>query len=209
MFSGHERWYWVMLDPTPADESLEAAADANAWWNSSQWSSRQLFKDLVLNYSPDRRDRAVEMVWEAVSESSAAIYRRLTADGIEGARARLIATIVFAAGVMGFVLIGRRLTRRWTQRRRAAAAKSQAIAFYQRMLAMLARGNCVPTTSQTSQEFALASAPKLPDANAASLVNRVTAFYYRVRFGEVPLSPEESKQINDELTLLAARLADN
>jgi hypothetical protein len=207
MFMGPTTWHWVVLDPTPTDESLEAAAEANIWWNSSQWAGGRLFRDLILNFSPERRDQAVQAVWEAATAIGAAAERRLTARGPEGVRARLELGSSIAVVLVGVGLLVRRRVRRRAATHRAAGAMAAATAFYRRLLAALARRGWKPADSDTPLEFAVAVAPKLPDTDAVALVNRITALYYRVRFGAEALGADEQTQIDDGLARLAARLA--
>ena len=206
-FMGRDTWHWVTLDPTPADESREAAADANIWWNSTQWTTGRLFTDLILNYSPERRDETIQLVWEAVTDVWSAFQRRVTAPGAEGFWARLALGSGLTIVSLPIILLARRRVRRGALLRHRSA--DAATAFYRRLLGALARRGWNPAPSDTPLEFAAAVAPRLPDADAVALVDRVTALFYRVRFGAVPLAPDETRQIDDGLTRLAARLAAN
>ena len=106
-------------------------------------------------------------------------------------------------------LVLRRLVPR---RRKAGARLAEVEAFYARLLALLARHLAVrPQVTQTPREFGarvrqlLQSRPN--GAALADLPGQVIELFYRVRFGGQPLSPPESRSMNEALDLLARQLS--
>ena len=132
---GRESWRSLTLDPTPLDESIEAVADV-PWWNSSSWDIEQLFKDLVLNYSPERRDAVVEQLQDAAAAGWTAFCRQVTAAGPAGARLR--AGLLLAAG--SFMAVAIALIRWRRARRRQQLPPARSVIAYQRRLLAILRG---------------------------------------------------------------------
>src|SRR5260221_11868460 len=114
------KWRSLALDPSPLDESIEAAQEAGAWWNSGNWNIGLIFKDLFINYSTERRDRFMEQLGETASAACKALCRNATAPGPVGLRFRT--ALFLPAGLFGLsiaALVKWRLARR---RRRPQAA---------------------------------------------------------------------------------------
>jgi len=207
MHGGRLTWHWVTLDPTPGDESREAAAEANIWWNSSVWTSGRLFRDLILDYTPERRDYALQLLWEATTEVWSAFKRRLNGPGAEGLWAWLAAGGGLATLAVATLLWVRRRVRRSAAVRQSSL--DSATAFYRRFLTTLARHGWKPAPGQTPLEFAATVSPKLREMDAVAFADRVTTLYYRVRFGDVPLAPDEIREVNDGLSRLTGCIAGN
>ena len=86
------------------------------------------------------------------------------------------------------------------------------IEFYERFTRLLAREGLTRAASQTPGEFADEASRCLADRLAAAelqgIPNNVAALFYRVRFGQSPLSPNETTRLKTLLSRLEAALAD-
>jgi hypothetical protein len=209
---GRQSWHWLALDPTPLTDSIEASQEANnRWWNNSSLNGKQLFKDLILNYSPDRRDRAGQLFWDAAQGAVNSLEKALTDDGPAGTRARTAATLTLLVFGLSFFLAVRWLVRRIVGKRRRAIPLPAVTAFHRRLLAILAGQGWKPAPAQTPEEFALTVAPVLSPRpggrDLADFVCWTTRLFYRVRFGDRPLSRDETDRVESGLTHLAQSLA--
>jgi hypothetical protein len=79
------------------------------------------------------------------------------------------------------------------------------------MLSILARKGWKPAPAQTSREFAEFVVQHVQTRNGgadvAEVVRQTSTLFERVRYGDVPLTEEESARVNSRLELLASRLA--
>ena len=208
MFSGEETWHWLTVDPTPAEAEVQANAAGNRWWNATfDW--RKLFSNLIVNYNADNRDELVSDIWAHLKDGARSLYAVLTASTAEGLRARIAATLV---GLIGVAMIA--LLIQWRQRRRGrsrAARPAPGIDFHRRLLSILARRGFKPVTGQTPREFARSIAKILDERPQGGEINQVvrsaSELFYRVRFGQVALSPEERHQVSSRLDWLSEALS--
>lgn len=208
--SGEQTWHWLTLDPTPSQEALAASSSAsNRWWTSSRWSSDNLFRSLILNFSPANRDQAGQQLLEAFEKTWINFRDQLLADTPGGMRMRTGLVLSLASMLLTGALIVQLIRfRRW---RKDFAQWRKDVAFHRRMLAILARHGWLPSSNQTSREFVAGISPSLQKAAKgdalSGIVTNISNLYYRVRFGSAPLSSAENATVRAELDFLASQLA--
>lgn len=98
--------------------------------------------------------------------------------------------------------------RRTGQAQAGLRAQRQVVAFYQELEDLLAKLGIQRAKEQTQREFAASAGQRLallgPDqASLTSLPSQVVDAFYRVRFGELPLTPEQASAIQASLHSLA------
>jgi len=204
-----ETYHWLTLDPTPSAEAQAASAEAaGRWWTASQWDRNNLFKSLILNFTPANRDQAGSQLWEALQTIWTRFHDQLLADSAEGLRMRTGLLLGLASLLLTVVLAVRIAQYRFW--RRGPAWRSE-IMFHRRMLEILARKGWSPTSDQTPREFTKAVAASLNTHADGPALGRTVAhlaqLYYRVRFGKAPLCQDEQRKVTSELDYLAAKLA--
>jgi hypothetical protein len=208
MFVGDLSWHWLVLDPTPAEAVAQAEAVSSRWW-SSGFNLQQLLNDLIINYDSENRDELAFELWQRTKAAAKSLFVLLSSASDEGLRARIVASLVLLTlSAMGF------LVRQLIRRRRASFARELAqrgIDFHVRLLRLLAQRGLTPSTGQTSREFAHSVAPHLEqrqDGHELNQVVRTTSeLYYRVRFGQLALNPDERRQLKTRLDWLEEALA--
>jgi transglutaminase-like putative cysteine protease len=205
-----DRFHWLSLDPTPGTAAAEANTVANRFYGVDL-DLRRMYRNLIINYTPENRDDFFRDLWQAAKAISAAIYRAVTAGGAYGMRARIAASLTFFVLATLFVLTVRWVRRRLLRLGLWRAAPFPGTAFYQKTLAVLARRGLRPAASQTPREFAESVALSLTGGESApgDAVRRIADLYYRVRYGGRPLSPAETSDVNAQIARLAAALAAN
>lgn len=201
------RWRWLTLDPTPQTEDVGGEEFSfGQWWEFTRQQFGTLFKNFVIEYDADQQERAKY----AVTRGGWAVHPRLKQvvlgpGGDDWGRASLIGV----AG-LGAVLVGWRAVRRW--RRPAPATADAGTAFYDRLVATLRRAFGVgPAAAETPGEFAASAGARLgADAatrEVADLPAEAAGLYYRVRFGDRPLTAAERQAVDGRLDRLDQALA--
>ncbi len=204
---------WRTLDPTPSDESTDADAQLT-WWGGAQALGAALFRDFILGFNSEQRHKA----WQALRNSSVESWNALWTELREGQiSVRSALLVVTTVGILvGLTFLVRRSRRR--QRSRQAAAlpggpmePRTTVDFYDELLQLLGRAGFRPTLSQTAAEFAQ-SVWRLWTNDAslrevARIPMELTSLYYRVRFGDHPLSTAELENIAQSLTHLRHTLS--
>ncbi len=204
---------WVTFDPSPRT-AFEAQAFAPSGWLLKYFDAlRMRWNRYVIDYSlADQAAlavglryqsfalrRSVSQAWDhwtfRVSRLLRAIWRDYGS----------LATVLLALAVAAIVLLRRRgslpdFAAAWPFGTRR---QQQTVAFYERALRLLARQGHPRPPSTTAREFALrfADRPQLREP-----VAELTALYERVRFGEAPLAPDDSRRASALLRQLAAAL---
>jgi transglutaminase-like putative cysteine protease len=204
--AGNITHHLLTLDPTPFWDSVEATQDASRrWWNSSDWRRDKLFKDLILNYSPEQRAKTTERLWEALGLTWDMMQEKIEAKTVEVIELFMIVSVVGMIGVVGVLILWQR------HRRNLILAAEQHTAFHKRLLALLAGHGWRPAPGQTLREFAISLRGKLPERmNSTDLawrIEHITNLFYRVRFGQQPLDTTETRSVQSDLDHLAAALA--
>jgi transglutaminase-like putative cysteine protease len=189
---------WLALDPTPTGEAGgPPLLSVSRWWVKGQEAWKSFWKDFVVEYNADRQ----EEMWSDVVSSLEPAGRWRQPAAVAGG-------LLAAAAV----LLALRLVRRLCQvrRRRGPTAGVSPVAFYRRLLAILARRRRLrPRPSQTPREFAAEASRALAGAAAglASLPVEVAELLYRVRYGGVALTEAEGRDVERRLGELDAALA--
>ncbi len=195
-----EAWFpksgWVRFDPTPTSFSktkspvmilLAQAFDILRW----QWNRYIISYDLsdqmrVMTEVKERGHRFQENLY-----SSWSAFTKRFSGMIENNTLRL-GILVFGGMIllaMGLFLIRYPRLHRWRQRR---TLSKSAVLFYQQMLHLLASHHFVKPVGQTGMEFCTG----LSKGEVASAALTLTTLYYKVRFGSIPLTQEESNQVD-------------
>jgi len=118
------------------------------------------------------------------------------------------AVLLSLVGIVGFARIaGRKLSKWLTSRSRRRSQRNRRIVdFYERFAKLMQTRGLKREPTQTPQEFAdhIATA-HLPEMSARDLANipqQISQFFYRVRFGDENLSPDELHQLEASLLKL-------
>ncbi len=206
---------WITADPTPTIG--ESAPDP--WWHSIgrvMDSVRLRWDRLIVQYSVSDQLAVVQGIRES-SESfrakislsfagwlnplSNAMTRlgRLVQQSNRGQLITLLALVTL--GGTFFVLVIRQMTR--SRRGNSAelpAGQREAIQLYKRMVDLLSTHGLTKPTSTAPIEFAQRVRRQRHDVGL--LVETLTQFYCRVRFGKIPLTPEELARADQLLAQL-------
>lgn len=206
---------WVTFDPSP-----RAAFEAQAFAVSGRVlqyfdSLRMRWNRYVIDYSLSDQAalavglrarsyafrRSVSQAWDHWTFQAASRVRRLWRD--HGVLAAAILALLAAAGLLlrrGGALPDLAGWPAGLGRRR------RTVAFYEQALTLLARRGHPRAPDVTAREFVARFADR-PQLQAS--VAELTALYERVRFGEEPLGPPETRRTADLLARLAAALREN
>jgi transglutaminase-like putative cysteine protease len=196
--AGQARLHWLALDPTPSEEAASRPMLSLArWWGDGWTVSRKLWEDLVVDYGSDEQEEVWSEVVGGLSTSRVG--------GLLGAWPWLVGGGVLAAAlVCGWLLLRAR------RRRPTPTGPLSSVPFYRRLLAILARRRLRPKLSQTPREFADAVRPTLTGSKAtqalAALPAQLADLFYRVRYGDRPLSDEEERAVGHRLDELESGL---
>lgn len=199
------KWRWLTLDPTPMTEDVQASDFSwQQWWSSTQSGLAEFFKSFIVEYDQTQQDRTrIALLFGDWSAIPAILSRWLLGeDGNDWMRACLIGLAFLALG-----LLVAKLVRMWRSPR--ASSEHSTVPFYQRMLEICAGTlKMAPRVGQTPVEFATAAGLALradsSTSGLADLPSKITALYYRVRFGNRPLEAREQSEIDADLNRLAA-----
>jgi protein-glutamine gamma-glutamyltransferase len=189
------RFDWLTLDPTPADDApVQSRFSLAKWWEESRRTLVGLWQVLVLDYNAEQQYEASQFLL------------RLLRGLWKGPALWLLAFL--GAGLL--LWQGPRLLRMARHRRERVAGKRKiVVAFYARLLGLLEKHfQLRPQPTQTPREFAVHARQTLlshsATASLADLPGRVAGLFYRVRFGDRPLSESEARDLANQLDRLAA-----
>ncbi len=191
---------WVTFDPSPR-ASFEAQAFGATGWAGKYFDTlRMRWNRYIIDYSAGdqallalhlRRQsmtvrQSVGQAWDAWSFQVRRAVRRLWQRHgytIAVLLALLAGSLVFLRRPSGGGIVAG-----WLHR---VGARRTPVAFYERMIRLLARRGCRPPTTATAREFAssLAERPHL-----YAPVAELTGLYERVRFGGESLGPEDQRR---------------
>jgi hypothetical protein len=191
---------WLTLDPTPAGELAAAAAvmKHSAWADALEFT-QFLWEFFILDYSGEEpRSRLMVKL---------ASLGLLPSSGVRLWRPMYL--VVIGAAVLA--LAG--LLWLWKRHRReqpARGVRRTLVAFYDKLLKLLARAALRPRPAQTPQEFATRAAGVLGQqpktAGVADVPGEIVAAFYGVRYGDEPLEPEDEAAIHRKLQQLQQAL---
>ncbi len=203
---------WVTFDPSPRAAFEEQTFGASGWTGKYLDALRMRWHRYVIDYNVGdqallamnlRRQslifrQTVGQAWESWAlQVSQAVRRQWRQHGVlVGA---LLALLV-ASVVLFRRSPGGRIGAAWLFRARTRRCP---VAFYERMIRLLARRGCPRSPAVTAREFtsALADRPQL-----SAPVAELTALYERVRFGGEPLTPADQRRAATLLHQLATAL---
>lgn len=216
---------WVTFDPTPAagKNLSEQAAAGNfvaAQFNKYLEALNVFWLQYVVAYDNQEQRNLARAVRESLSgnQTRAAHFWQIwqaqikdwweNLSGARGAAASwqtigktVLGIFIFAGTVILLWLVGRRVAWRqlWQSLRfNRTNEVNRVVEFYERMLTALAKKGLRRAPAQTPLEFALTV--------GAGEALQITEAYNRVRFGDVNLSGEESKEIESWLQNLENNL---
>ena len=202
---------WLTLDPTPAVGSHAGTGFSwERWWLDSRAKLRDLWKELILDYNLQRQ---AQTMWALVDflrlgEGWDAAWRWLRA-GPLSAEFWITRGGWLAAAVL--VFLGGFVWRRRRGLRGASSPAVIAVPFYRSWLDTVARRfHLRPSPPQTAREFGETVGRTLEEvpqaAPYARLPRDMADYYYRVRYGEEPLTPDQDVAIEERLKEVEAAL---
>jgi transglutaminase-like putative cysteine protease len=200
---GRKHQFWLALDPTPFAEAPPAPSFSLAkWWENCTNFTSEFWRLFVSEYGTEEQSALASELWSKVSSSgpSPSVTRVFPV----WVRILLLTVVV----VLGAYL----LVRRWRRRTARFSEATPTVAFYARLLDLLAQhARLSPVPGQTPREFGVAASKVLCSSEATAalsdLPGLVATLFYRVRFGAKPLAEEERSAIDQRLDDLAVALA--
>ena len=215
---------WITLDPTPAardtmvqSQELEAttlwARMREKWQTAWSTSIRMNQGDqFALVYAPVQD--AGWSVWSTAREmftgrGLAAVRQFVTSPQEWFSWRGGLAAFVLLSALAAAVIIGKRLSTRWSSDVRAHAStveRRPVPAFYEQLLKLLRLRGLIRTVTQTPREFAAGvgqSGSRPLSSSSCELTSELTERFYAVRYGDQPLSAAEEADIEKELGRLA------
>ena len=219
---------WTILDATPGTaraEGVEAATSKLSLIARLRNSVSNVWSDYVLNvdlrqqqssfYGPIREAIASLGEFLRTGGGSIATWFSNMAKFFRNPREWISITGGVVAAVLLLVLSGlvygtRRFITWWQHRGSEAelreARRQRAVEFYQRFQAILKSVGLERTASQTQAEFVQSARQSLahlsPVADLGAVSERLTRLFYRVRFGDELLTPEELTHAESDLEQL-------
>lgn len=196
---GSPRWDWLSLDATPVEPAAPASGSSpltNLWDEAGRFCL-QWWRELIVEYNGDEQAD----LWDTMMSVSTLTFVLNC----------LLAAAVCVAGILVWrflprLSLPRNLFRSWLPRNRPGDFSGAGI--YPRLVAILTRYvSLQPRFDQTPREYGaeaqaiLQTRPAL--AVLADLPKRVVELFYRVRYGNQPLSQGERQRMEGELNRLA------
>jgi hypothetical protein len=219
---GHyaSRWKhggWLRLDPTPASRDSSMVATLTMRWTDWSLAVQTFWNEYVLNMNSEKQRSGIYeplsqaghfivhqvfdfAFWQEFASNVVQYYRSFFSDGPR--RERRLGDGLYL--IPPFVILGLlglacwRLTSMLLSTRRRVAEelrRNMTIEFYLRMERMLATIGLIRSASLTPLEFARHS-------SFGTLMLPVVEAFYRVRFGDVLLTEEESQSVSESLEQL-------
>lgn len=216
--------HWLILDATPAaerDQSVAAVVENQSWLRRQKLNFNALWTQYVVNVTPGQQQRelyrplaeAVQSAWRQLQEANRSesgllgLLRRFATNprawfSWQGGLIAFFGLCLLSGIVWMVKRLGKMLTR-WSARRQRRARARRLVEFYERFQRLLAERGLRRASSQTQQEFAHSVAATLTAGavppSLRQLPERVTALFYRVRFGDTELTADETRQIEQQL----------
>ena len=222
---------WVMYDATPIagrSESVAAQAPTISWWHATKHLAENFWKNDVLQLSLDRQNQAffnpireyfgsLKEVWESESGSEGPLdvlarwKKWLLPHGWLSGRGLAVTLVLLVILVSVVWAASRLLSKLWhlgSHRRRGGQASR--IAFYERFAQLVHRKGLYRAQHVTQREFAEQVNQRLQQllqqSELSHLADEVTNSFYRVRFAQAELLPEERRKIDQLLGSLEKAL---
>jgi transglutaminase-like putative cysteine protease len=225
------RFLWITLDPTPAQEREAVVAQVGGMprqFRTLTDAVRFIWTFYVVGFDPERQHRLIyqpvtsaaryvlkllEQAWGllAVLLGSLFVFRSL--GDFFSVRGFLASVSLMLMAVAGFrlvqVAIGLVLRRR--RARAVSAGHSAEVAFFHRLIRLLALSGLERKPAETPREFARRAASYLGSRNGspdelATIPERVVDAFYRVRFGRYELAPATIAALASQLDHLENNL---
>lgn len=223
---------WLILDPTPDDESTDQLGTVT-WWDRLRQMidfGQLMWSTYVLDMSVERqRESIYQPMRRVVGELSGGLLSR---ESLQHRLPALVALLrewfghawygwlVGLSAVVGLMLLvalgwgavrlAPRVWQWWRRRRLPPRGREKIVEFYRRLEEILARHDLRRQPGQTQREFALAAGGQLAEQpqthGAAALPRRITEVFYRVRFGDRALDSSETLQVEQALRELSDAL---
>jgi transglutaminase-like putative cysteine protease len=214
---------WVEFDPTPGANVVGEAPGGvlyaiGGFVSPITQFARRLYRRArvrwgasVIGYSRAKQRRVFEGLSEAawsLAERGSALFRAVW----PGMPDLGLAQIALLVAALTFAGMGVYLAARWIERRLRLHLPDQradrTLRFYRELLAVLRKKGLTRPPHVTPREFARMAVARLAEANedapaVAGALERVTALFYRVRFGGYELTDAQSSEVREALRVLA------
>jgi len=225
---------WLRLDPTPASGPDDSANVVVGWWDYVlQWKhvTQLVWSDYVLGLNAQRQRKAVyQPITRRTSQAIRSLFSaRAWGEWFKhlggGRSGRRNGLLLLLAGLLLSLALCRllrkwrfspmRATRRlagWLRMRRYATEmrRVQRVEFYARFESLLARHGMRRAPQQTQRELANQASCRLAElsgsSHAAALPGQIVDAFYQVRFGRLPLDPQQTAALEHALENLEKAL---
>jgi transglutaminase-like putative cysteine protease len=197
---GESELRWLRLDPTPPDRSIRGSQPFRGWRSLASREGRKAWWRNWMAESPQGQPNST------IAEG---LWQRL---GVEKPLDRASERIEYWNWLLVAVLVLSAVGLAWFLRRRRASAPPYPATgdFYARLIALLAqRCHLQRRPAQTPREFSAVAEQALGHRALTALAavpGRVVSLYYRIRYGQRPLSEPERQAIEGEVGELEAAL---
>lgn len=223
---------WLTLDPTPGSERAASLAREVSFWNSIQDVGDLLYFiwiSYVVGFNSDRQEKLIyqplrqlvnnasngfAMMGKGLRESLDWLLNFKSAGSFFGMRGLILGLLIL--GLLTVLWrIGRflnaRIHRFWPGRSVESASIDASVAFYRRVVALLAAQGLNRLSSETPREFARRAGAFLSGRGDglerfAELPPMLADAYYGIRFGLCTLGSERIREIDARLDELEERL---
>lgn len=225
---------WITFDPTPPERNATVSninkgpsrwlrnwRTAEGVWHRLSLMSRDTQEERIYQPLVERLKTAGDTAKELMQGRRDSIRRVLTFFTsperwftMEGAIVAVLLMMLLAAVswlIRGLYQATRTLSGFIKSSAGALGSRTPRVPFYDRFIALLKQHGFVQAPTQTAREFIHATIPaiesKLTQNGAKDWLEDVVEQFYRVRFGEEELTPEETQALEQRLRSLEACLA--
>lgn len=181
-------WHWLSLDPTPDRTNADSnSTEAKSTWTQALDWFNGVFRHYIVNYTPERRDRALRDILEFILSLN---------------------FLLAMGGISAAVLLVR-----WGRRRSAIAMphSSEPHAWYAQLERALTARGFTPKRGETAREYAASVEMKLvlhpAAAPFADVPRQWIEAYYQMRFGGMTVESELREELRARLDRLVRALA--
>jgi transglutaminase-like putative cysteine protease len=212
--AGH---YWMTLDPTPGADRDELVAQVGGSWfpGLRQFGEaiRYYWVFYIQGFDAERQQRMIyqpikdlaemaghgyQMIWDAVR----GLFHFTDQQSFFSGRGFIVAFLTLTA--LAFLLIAARSAWKWLARwlRPGSSGKAGSganIAFYQKLMTLLSAQGLERAEAETPREFGARAIAQLTarcgDEQLFDVPRRVIEAFYRVRYGDESIHPDESREL--------------
>jgi hypothetical protein len=225
----HGEWWqhggWLRLDPTAP---LRDVIAQTGFWAALKFHATGFWNDYVINFNATRQEGAVyfpiaefftsmkerfldAQYWKTIGrdvlQRYTEIFRSLRQGNWQGSDLVLLGIPPMILAIMGYIIyrVVRRVIREVHALRlnREKQRKFATIGFYLRFEKILQSLGLIRQPTETQREFARRCVPVV--VTMTDLPGHVAETFYRVRYGDVTLTPAET----DEMNVMLSRLEKN